>query len=90
MTAPANAGTLHVRQVIQVGDFVAGRYDARGDQGWMEATLDGRGLGWVWNRPAFMRAQSIRFDTRAHTGQTAEIRLTLAGGMLRCFDFWLV
>jgi hypothetical protein len=89
MTAP-KVGTLRVRQVVQVGDFVAGRYDARGDQGWMEATLDGRALGWVLNRPAFMRAQSVRFDTRARAGQTAEIELTLAGGMLHCFDFWLV
>jgi hypothetical protein len=89
MTAPS-VGTLRVRQLTTLGSFIAGRYDARGKQGWIEARLDGRELGWAFNRPAYMRAQSLRFDTRARAGEEAELELTLSGGTLLCFDFWLV
>jgi hypothetical protein len=89
MAAP-EVGTLRVRSRARLGSFVAGRYDSRGVFGWLEATLDGRELGWVWTRPGFMRAQSVQFDVRARAGEPGVLELSLSGGALRCFDFWLL
>lgn len=89
MAAP-EVGTLRVRSRVRLGAFVAGRYDARGFPGWLEATLDGRELGWVWTRPGYMRAQSVQFDVRARGGEPGALELSLSGGALRCFDFWLL
>jgi hypothetical protein len=88
MAAP-EVGTLRVRSRVRLGSFVAGRYDSRGVFGWLEATLDGRELGWVWTRPGYMRAQSVQFDVRARAGEPGVLELSLSGGALRCFDFWL-
>jgi hypothetical protein len=89
MTAP-KVGPLRVRQSTVLGSFIAGRYDARGEDGTIEARLDGQRLGSVSTRPAYMRAQSLRFDTRSRAGERADLELTLLGGTLLCFDFWLV
>jgi hypothetical protein len=89
MAAP-EVGTLRVRSRARLGSFVAGRYDARGAYGWLEATLDGRELGWVWTRPGYMRAQSVQFDVRARGEERGVLELSLSGGALRCFDFWLL
>jgi hypothetical protein len=89
MTAP-DVGPLRVRQATTLGSFIAGRYDARGKDGSIEARLDGQRLGAVSTRPAYMRAQSLRFDTRARAGEDAALELTLVGGPLLCFDFWMI
>jgi len=87
MAAPLE-GVLSVRLPIPPGAFVVGRYDAKGVPGWIEARLDGRSLGRVETRPAYMLQQTIQFDTRG-AGPGGALELLLAGGALRCFDFWL-
>jgi hypothetical protein len=90
MAAPmlAAPGALKLRMRLPPGSLIVGRYDAKGVPGWIEARLDGQLLGRVETRPAYMRQQTIQFDARqvAHVG---ELELSLGGGALRCFDFWL-
>lgn len=87
MAAPLDT-ELVARFAVPAGALLAGRYDAKGQPGWIEARLDGDLLGRVSTRPAYMRQQSILFDTRA-AGHGGQLSLSVGGGALRCFDFWL-
>lgn len=88
MAAPMT-GELSVRLRARLQSFVMGRYDAKGTPGTIGVAIDGRPVGHVSTRPAYMRQQTIQLDTRSRAGDEADIELRVAGGALRCFDFWL-
>jgi hypothetical protein len=87
MTAP-NAGPLVLRAQLPLGAFLVGRYDAEGAPGSIEAKLDGVSLGKARTRPAYMRQQTLQFDTRARAGSRGDVEIVIEGGPLTCFDFW--
>jgi hypothetical protein len=68
-----------------------GEYDPSKDgNGSIQVRVDGKRLGHVRTRPAFLRQQFIQFDTRRWTGRTVDLEIELQGAALHCFDFEIV
>ena len=82
------ADRLLIRARLPIGAFLVGRYDAIGVDGSIGAALDGVSLGEARTRPAYMRQQTLQFDTRAHAGGDGALEIDIRGGALTCFDFW--
>lgn len=82
--------SLELRQEVVAGEFVSGRYDVRGDQGSIEAWMNGKSLGRTLARGAEQGLQFLQFDTRAHAGKHVTLRIKIDGSPLHCFDFRLV
>jgi hypothetical protein len=75
----------------RLGSFLKGEYDpSKEGQGSIQVLVDGRRLGQARTRPAFLRQQSVQFDTRALAGQTVNLEIQLSGAALHCFDFEVV
>jgi hypothetical protein len=90
MTAP-DAGDLRVRVRTVLGSFLAGHYDTQKDgPGTIRLSVDGRELGTIATRPAFLRHQRIQFDTRARRQETATVEVVLTGVARSCFDLQTV
>ena len=47
-------------------------------------------IGAVATRPAYLRDQVLRFDTRAFRGREADVELSLRDAALHCFDFRVI
>ncbi len=86
-----DAEQVQIRATLPLGAFLAGRYDpAPEGPGAIQLDVNGRTLANVATRPAYLRRQSIQFDTTEHAGQRTVVELTISGAALHCFDFRIV
>jgi hypothetical protein len=81
-------GELRLSGPLPLGSFIAGRYDPRKQgEGAIQLSVAGTSAGQTQTRPATLRQQFIRFDTRPHEGSSPEVDLRVSGAALYCFDF---
>jgi hypothetical protein len=86
MTAPGD-GELRLRTRARLGSFLAGSYDpSEKGEGSVRVSVDGQELGTLPTRPAFLRQQHFRFDTRGHAHESALVEAQFSGAALHCFD----
>jgi hypothetical protein len=91
MTASPDEGELVVRANLALGSFLEGTYDPPKDrEGSIRVSVDGRELGALVTRPAYLRQQVVRFDTRAFQNREGIVEISVRDAALRCFDFRVV
>jgi hypothetical protein len=90
MNAPA-AGRLTVTaSVAGAPRFVAGRYDTTGGDGRIEVDVSGRPIGRLVTRDPDQGLQFFQFETGDAAGRAADLRISLEGAPLHCFDLSLI
>lgn len=84
-------GPLTVRlDHVPAPRFIAGRYDVARGSGQIAVTTGDRILGLLSTRDPSQGQQFFQFDTRAEGGKPLDLKFTLDGAPLHCFDLSLV
>lgn len=82
-----SAGKLRLTTELELGSFIDVSYDPREKgEGAIRLSASGHALGNVITRPAYLRQQHLRFDTRTLTHQRMTVELIASGAALHCLD----